>query len=198
MRRRQVENSDATGAGFRSDTFSDIDESGGLDPSPYGYSHVAVLRRDCRTIYMQVRAGRTNRESSAPDFGTQVRQASSNLQTALKGAGASVADVAKLTVLIVDHTEDKLRLFGSELKEAFGPGPKPACTLIPVPRLALDAMLVEVEAVAAEHAQSQQRQQLQDQAHCEPISRFQNQDEAYTFRRMYDDPNPAADGPEDG
>lgn len=38
---------------------------------------------------------------------------------------------------------------GEALERSFGPGPKPACTLIPVPRLALDGMLFEVEAVAA-------------------------------------------------
>jgi enamine deaminase RidA (YjgF/YER057c/UK114 family) len=129
-----------------------INPAGLYDPSPYGYSHVAALRADCRTVYIAGQGGENERGELSSDFRTQVRQALSNLQTALKAAGASTADVAKLTVLIVDHTEDKLRLFGSELKEAFGPGPKPACTLIPVPRLALDAMLVEIEAVAAVRA----------------------------------------------
>lgn len=58
-------------------------------------------------------------------------------------------DVAKLTVLIVDHSEEKLHILSKELERAFGPGPKPTCTLIPVPRLALDGMLFEVEAIAA-------------------------------------------------
>ena len=129
-----------------------INPAGLYDPSPYGYSHVAALRGDCRTVYIAGQGGENERAELSPDFRTQVRQALRNLQTALKAVGASSADVAKLTVLIVDHTEDKLRLFGSELKEAFGPGPKPACTLIPVPRLALDAMLVEIEAVAAVRA----------------------------------------------
>jgi enamine deaminase RidA (YjgF/YER057c/UK114 family) len=129
-----------------------INPAGLYDPSPYCYSHVAVLRGNCRTVYISGQGGENERAELSPDFATQVRQALRNLQTALKVVGASIADVAKLTVLIVDHTEDKLRLFGSELKEAFGSGPKPACTLIPVPRLALDAMLVEIEAVAAVRA----------------------------------------------
>jgi hypothetical protein len=49
----------------------------------------------------------------------------------------------------VDHTEERLHVFGSELELALKGGPKPTCTLIPVPRLALDGMLSEVEAVAA-------------------------------------------------
>ncbi|WP_170064620.1 hypothetical protein [Caldimonas caldifontis] len=44
------------------------------------------------------------------------------------GALAFIAgprDVVKLTVLIVDHSEDKQHIFGAELARAFGPGMKP-------------------------------------------------------------------------
>ena len=84
----------------------------------------------------------------APDFRLQVRQALRNLGTAVTAAGARLSDIAKLTVLIVDHSEERLHVFGEELTAALGAGPKPTCTLIPVPRLALDGMLFEVEAVA--------------------------------------------------
>jgi hypothetical protein len=50
---------------------------------------------------------------------------------------------------------ERLRIFGAELERAFGAGPKPACTLIPVPRLALDGMLFEVEAVAVQPIRSE-------------------------------------------
>jgi enamine deaminase RidA (YjgF/YER057c/UK114 family) len=56
--------------------------------------------------------------------------------------------VAKLTVLIVDHSHARLGIFGAQLQQLWGSSPTPACTLIPVPRLALDGMLFEVEAVA--------------------------------------------------
>jgi enamine deaminase RidA (YjgF/YER057c/UK114 family) len=78
-----------------------------------------------------------------------VRQALANLQTALAAAGAGISDVMKLTVLIVDHNESKLAVLGAELGLVWGSLMKPTCTLIPVPRLALDALLIEVEAVAA-------------------------------------------------
>ncbi len=52
-------------------------------------------------------------------------------------------------MLIVDHSEERLHVFGAEMQAAFGQGVKPTCTLIPVPRLALDGMLFEIEAVAA-------------------------------------------------
>lgn len=50
--------------------------------------------------------------------------------------------------LAVDHSEDRLAIFGEALARAFGTGMMPACTLIPVPRLALDGMQFEVEATA--------------------------------------------------
>jgi enamine deaminase RidA (YjgF/YER057c/UK114 family) len=68
---------------------------------------------------------------------------------AARSAGASPSDVVKLTVLIVDHSEARLHTFGAELAAAFGSEHRPTCTLIPVPRLALDGMLFEIEALAA-------------------------------------------------
>ena len=68
---------------------------------------------------------------------------------ALAAAGAGPRDVVKLTVLVVEHSHARLAIFGEELAAAFGGDHRPACTLIPVPRLALDGMLFEIEAMAA-------------------------------------------------
>ncbi|WP_434778772.1 hypothetical protein [Neisseria sp. Ec49-e6-T10] len=48
----------------------------------------------------------------------------------------------------MDHSEDKLAQFSQVLKSYFLNQLAPACTLIPVPRLALDGMLIEIEALA--------------------------------------------------
>ena len=85
----------------------------------------------------------------SPDFAEQVRQAFANVQIALAAADAQIKDVAKITVLIVDHSMERLQILGAEISRVWGELPAPACTLIPVPRLALDEMLFEVEAVAA-------------------------------------------------
>lgn len=119
------------------------------DPTANGYSHIAIVAPGARLIYVAGQGGEDETGLLHPDFRLQVRQALSNLRTALAAAGATVGDIAKLTVLIVDHTEERLRVLGSELERALAGDPKPACTLIPVPRLALDGMLFEVEAVAA-------------------------------------------------
>jgi enamine deaminase RidA (YjgF/YER057c/UK114 family) len=126
-----------------------MNPAGLYDPAPNGYSHVASVAPGTRLVYIAGQGGENEAGDLPPDFRLQVRQALRNLGIALAAAGARPSDVAKLTVLIVDHSEERLHVFGAELASAFGDGPKPACTLIPVPRLALDGMLFEVEAIAA-------------------------------------------------
>lgn len=132
-----------------SQTVSLINPPGLFDPSNYGFSHVATVPAGTRLVFLAGQGGETANGALSPDFRNQVRQAFSNLKIALAAAGAGTQHVAKQTVLIVNHSEQKLSVFGEELERAFGPGPKPACTLIPVPRLALDGMQFEIEAVAA-------------------------------------------------
>ncbi len=119
------------------------------DPAPHGYSHVAVISPGTRLVIVSGQGGENERGELAPDFRAQVRQAFGNLQIALTAGGAAFGDIAKLTLLIVDHNEEKLAVFGAELDRVWPAGRmKPACTLIPVERLALEGMLFEVEAMA--------------------------------------------------
>lgn len=119
------------------------------DPAPNGYSHLARIAAGARWVVVAGQGGETADGALDPDFRQQVRQALRNLLTALHAGGARAEDVFKLTVLIVDHSHQRLQVFGEELAAAFGVGHRPTCTLIPVPRLALDGMLFEVEAMAA-------------------------------------------------
>lgn len=125
-----------------------INPEGLYDPAPNGYSHIASVVAGSRLVFIAGQGGETEDGKLTPDFRLQVRQALRNLAIAVTVAGARLSDIAKLTVLIVDHSEQRLLVFGEELALALGAGPKPACTLVPVPRLALDGMLFEVEAVA--------------------------------------------------
>jgi enamine deaminase RidA (YjgF/YER057c/UK114 family) len=83
----------------------------------------------------------------SPDFAVQVEQAYANLRAALEGVGAKPDQVAKLTIFVVDHDMSKLEVLTQAVKKMFGTA-LPAQTLVPVPRLAVDGMLFEVEAVA--------------------------------------------------
>ena len=119
------------------------------DPVANGYSHVAVVQTDgVRFVLLAGQGGEDKAGRLATDFKTQLRQAMDNLCSALEAAGAKPADVARTLVRIVDHTEERLHLLGAEFERIWGPGLKPACTLVPVPRLALDGMLFEIEATA--------------------------------------------------
>lgn len=119
------------------------------DPTANGYSHVAQVAAGTRLVFIAGQGGENADCQLSSDFAVQVRQALTNLQIALASAGAQVSQVAKLTVLIVGHSQERLEIFGEELHRVWGAAPKPACTLIPVPCLALDGMLFEIEALAA-------------------------------------------------
>lgn len=127
-----------------------INPAGLYDPRPNGYSHVVIadLAAPSRLVYIAGQGGEDAGGVLSEDFATQVSQALANLRIALDAAGASLTHVAKVSALIVDHDEAKLAIFSTALRAAWGNAPPPACTLIPVPRLALDGMLFEIEATA--------------------------------------------------
>jgi len=133
----------------QSTAFQLSNPEGLYDPSGNAYSHVAEVRADSRLLFIAGQGGEDSNGQLPPLFAEQARQALANLELALASKGASLAQVFKLTLLIVEHSETRLRQWVAEADRAWGPHMKPACTLIPVPRLALDGMLVEIEAVAA-------------------------------------------------
>ena len=125
-----------------------INPAGVYDPAPNGYTHVVVAAQSGRPGYAAGPGGAHRAGERAPDFATQLAQALDNMRRVLEAAGATVHDVARLTLLVVDHSEARLALWTEAAQRVWGDAPTPACTLIPVPRLALDGMLVEVEATA--------------------------------------------------
>lgn len=85
------------------------------------------------------------------DLAAQAEQIYVNISAALEGAGASFADVAKLTVYVVDWTPDKMEpLVAGAMRAAakLGFDPRKAITLIGVSALSSPDLLLEVEAVA--------------------------------------------------
>lgn len=122
--------------------------AGLYNPSANGYSHVAVVRLPARVIHIAGQGGEDADGHLSPGFEEQVGQALDNLQIALRSAQASLADVARLRILVVDHDEDRLGIIAHQVRRRWPNRAAPACTLIPVPRLALDGMLFEIEAEA--------------------------------------------------
>jgi enamine deaminase RidA (YjgF/YER057c/UK114 family) len=116
------------------------------DPSPNGYSTAVIIPREARVAYISGQGGQDSTGALSPDFAVQVKQAYANLRAALEGIGAKPDQVAKLTVFVVDHDMSKLEVLTRNVKDMFGEA-LPAQTLVPVPKLAIDPMLFEVEAV---------------------------------------------------
>lgn len=125
-----------------------INPVGLYDPRPNAYTHVVGAEMPARLIYIAGQGGENEDGVLSPDFDKQVHQALCNLRIALNAADASLEKVVKLTLLIVDHNQERLTIVGRQLQEVWGEHPLPACTLIPVPRLALDGMLFEIDATA--------------------------------------------------
>lgn len=116
------------------------------DPSQFGYSTAVIAAAGARIAFISGQGGMDSTGTLSPDFNTQVTQAYANLAAALEGIGARPDQVAKLTIYVVDHDMSKLGILTQSVQQMFG-DTLPAQTLVPVPRLVLDPMLFEVEAV---------------------------------------------------
>ncbi|MGG6297802.1 RidA family protein [Leptolyngbya sp. AN02str] len=126
-----------------------INPEGLADPSHYGYAQVTVVPPDTTLVYVAGQLGEDIHGHFSAEFAAQVKQAFHNLHTALSAAGATPDQVVKITVLSVDHTTEKQQIISAE-RNAMWPGEhKPASTLIPVPRLAVEEALFEVDAIAS-------------------------------------------------
>lgn len=121
-------------------------------PQPEFYRQVAVAT-GTRTVYLAGQVARTaDGEQVGPgDLAAQVEQAYLNVATALAAVGGSFADVAKLTLYIVDWRAEKLPALGEGVGRAgarLGVDPIKPVTLLSVSALGEPDLLVEVDAVA--------------------------------------------------
>jgi 2-iminobutanoate/2-iminopropanoate deaminase len=88
---------------------------------------------------------RDGRLVGGSDVVAQARQVFANVGAVLTAAGASFADVVKVTLYLVDV--DDRALINPVRQEVFG-ATRPASTLVEVSRLAIPGARLEVEAVA--------------------------------------------------
>lgn len=120
-----------------------------FDPSPYGFSHASSVKTPGELVYISGQSGGLGKEHILnPDFRIQVQTALQNLTTILDSYSLNPENVMKITILIVDHSSEKLKIWEEQISKTWKNKPFPASTLIPVPKLALDGMLIEVDAVA--------------------------------------------------
>jgi enamine deaminase RidA (YjgF/YER057c/UK114 family) len=129
------------------DALTFINPAGLYDPRPNAYSHLAVFPAGWRIILPAGQGGESEDGELSADFADQLRQALRNTETVLAAVGAKMSDVAKFNLLIVNHGQDKFAVIRDEFERVWGDR-KPAWTLIPVPALALEGMLVEIDVIA--------------------------------------------------
>ena len=120
-------------------------------PAPDVYRQVAVAT-GTRTVFVSGQVARTadGTPVGPGDLAAQTEQAYRNVATALEAVGATLHDVAKMTVYVVDLTPEKMGGFGEgAMRAATALGQvTPAITLVGVTALGEPDLLVEVEATA--------------------------------------------------
>jgi 2-iminobutanoate/2-iminopropanoate deaminase len=79
------------------------------------------------------------------DVAAQARQVFANMERVLAAAGATAADVVKVTVYLLD-VDDRPKI--NPVRQEFFGAARPASTLVEVSRLAVPGALLEIEAVA--------------------------------------------------
>jgi len=116
---------------------------------PGAYTQV-VVATGRRMVFVsgQVSIDADGKLVAAGDFAGQARQVYANLRAALGGAGATPADVAKLTTYVVGYQPELRPLLAEARSIVFGPATLPASTLVGVEALAEPGYLIEVEAIA--------------------------------------------------
>lgn len=119
-----------------------------LNP-PVGFSHVAVATPG-RTVYVsgQVSVDATGQVVGKGDFRTQVERTFENLGTALAAAGATFADVVKVTYFVVGLTPEHIPVVREVRRKLLNADHPPASTLVGVSALVVPEWLIEIEVVA--------------------------------------------------
>lgn len=122
--------------------------AGIYDPRPHGYSHVASVSARDLLVFVAGQGGSKTDGVLSGDFKMQVQIAFENIEIALASKGLKMKHIAKLTTLVVDYNEQKHEILIEESTRIWPDLKFPVNTLIPVTRLALDGMLIEIDATA--------------------------------------------------
>ena len=103
-----------------------------------------------RTVFVsgQVAVEADGQPVGAGDLAAQAEKVMRNLEVALAAAGATFADVAKITTYVVGYRPEHRAVLGAVRARYFPADAPPASTLVGVSALAEPEWLVEVEAVA--------------------------------------------------
>ena len=118
---------------------------------PTGYTHVVAVEGVRKLVFVsgQVALNGSGEVVGRGDLGAQARQVFQNLETALSAAGATFADVTKMTTFIVNYKPEDRDVIRAVRTEYLPSDLPPASTLVGVQALASPDFMIEVEAIAA-------------------------------------------------
>ncbi|WP_431610017.1 RidA family protein [Chryseobacterium sp. 'Rf worker isolate 10'] len=129
-----------------------INPSALFNPSPYGFSHSISVESPFRMCFISGQSGGIGENHIlADDFKTQVQNALKNMKIILQSHAMTFDHIVKITLLIVDHNQEKLDIWAEEAKKIWKDSFLPTSTLIPVGQLALPGMLFEIDAIAVKN-----------------------------------------------
>ncbi len=117
--------------------------------APRGYTHVTSARGQ-RLVYLsgQIAFDSSGQLVGRGDFRAQAEQVFANLKHALEAANATFADLIKWNIYVVGNMAEARPIL-IEVRDRFLAGTQPpASTLVGVTALALEGLLLEIEAVA--------------------------------------------------
>jgi enamine deaminase RidA (YjgF/YER057c/UK114 family) len=115
------------------------------------FSQVVVVGTGAtKTIYVsgQVSVAANQNIIGLGDLGLQADVALQNLSKALASAGATPADVVRLGIYVKDYKPEQAAVISLALRKLFVTGQMPSSTWLGVSSLALDGLLIEIEATA--------------------------------------------------
>jgi len=117
--------------------------------TPRGYTHVVTASGE-KMIFVagQVAFDTKSEIVGKGDLRAQATQAYTNLKAALAAAGATTADVVKMNTYVVNFKSSDLPVIREVRSQFFSQENLPASTLVGVQALAVDGLLIEIEAVA--------------------------------------------------
>lgn len=122
--------------------------AGIYDPRPHPYSHVAAVSAKDILVFVAGQGGSNMDGILSDDFRTQVKIVFENIAIALASKGLNMQHIAKLTTLVVGYDDEKHQILIEESTKIWPDLKFPVNTLIPVGRLALKGMLIEIDATA--------------------------------------------------
>ncbi len=119
--------------------------------TPRGYTHAVTVSGASKVVFVsgQVAFDKEGKLVGPGDLKAQILQAGANLKAALAAAGATPADIVKVNTYIVNYKPSDYAAMREARAALFPTGDPPASTLIGVQALALDGLMVEMEAIAA-------------------------------------------------